>query len=184
MLIRTAVRQLGHIDATELTRVVLAVEESQWREDPRRQHEYDVHAQTQSLILLFCDGWPQLKIERAPGWSLLAHQALPVMSEVIARFYREGGVILRAMIARLPPNARILRHKDAHPSFSAAHRIHVPLVTNPDVEFIVGSERITPRENYAFELNNHMFHEVINNGDRARLHFIFDYAMLPRGSAG
>jgi hypothetical protein len=52
----------------------------------------------------------------------------------------------------------------------------VPLVTNPEVEFIVGPERVPPRAHYAFELNNLMFHQVTNRGERARIHFIFDYA--------
>ena len=73
-------------------------------------------------------------------------------------------MVLRAMFARLLPKCRIERHFDKHPSFAIGHRIHVPLVTNPDVEFIVGEERIPPRANYAFELNNMMPHSVSNNG--------------------
>ena len=82
---------------------------------------------------------------------------------------------MRAMVTRLGPGRRIARHKDSHPSFSVAHRIHIPLVTNPGVEFIVGPELVPPRAHYAFELNNLMMHQVTNNGDTTRIHFIFDY---------
>ena len=171
---------LGKVDCRELTGKVLTLDEEAWASDPRRQHDFDVHAQTQSIILLFCDGWPKVEVSRAGGWDLLAAEAEPVMNQVLTRHYPTGGTILRAMVARLPAGCRIARHKDFHPSFSVAHRIHVPLVTNPAVEFVVGSEIVPPRTGFAFELNNLMMHHVINNGDTARIHFIFDYA--PPGS--
>lgn len=167
---------LGKVDCQRLTDKVVSLGEEAWRDDSRRQRDYDVHAQTQSIILLFCDGWPDVTVSRGSGWGLLAAEAEPVMEQVLKRHYLAGGRILRAMVTRLGPGCRIARHKDSHPSFAVAHRIHVPLVTNPDVEFIVGSERVPPRAHYAFELNNLMFHQVTNRGNSERIHFIFDYA--------
>ena len=166
---------LGKVDCRQLTDKVMSLAEEAWRVDSRRQRDYDVHAQTQSIILLFCDGWPDVTVTRGGGWDSLAAEAEPVMAQVLSKHYPSGGKILRAMVTRLGPGCRIARHKDSHPSFAVAHRIHVPLVTNPDVEFIVGPERVPPRAHYAFELNNLMFHQVTNNGDSARIHFIFDY---------
>ena len=167
---------LGKIDCQALTDKVVSLAEEAWREDPRRQRDYDVHAQTQSIILLFCEGWPNVTVTHGNGWDLLAEEATPVMEGILSKHYPPGGTILRAMVTRLGPGCRISRHKDSHPSFTVAHRIHVPLVTNPEVEFIVGPERVPPRAHYAFELNNLMFHQVTNCGERARIHFIFDYA--------
>jgi hypothetical protein len=167
---------LGKIECSELTRKVLSLDEAAWLADSRRQDDYDVHAQTQSIILSFCEGWPDVKVFRAAGWDLLATEAQQVIDRVIEKHYPRGGTILRSMMARLPPGRRIARHTDGHPSFAVAHRIHVPLVTNPGVEFIVGDERLPPRAHYAFELNNLMAHSVVNRGDIARIHFIFDYA--------
>jgi hypothetical protein len=167
---------LGMVDCQPLTDKVLGLEESAWHEDSRRQRDYDVHAQTQSIILLFCDGWPDVTVSRGSGWETLAAEAQPVMEQLLTNRYAGGGRILRAMVTRLGPGCRIARHKDSHPSFAVAHRIHVPLITNPDVEFIVGSEHVPPRAHYAFELNNLMFHQVTNRGASTRIHFIFDYA--------
>jgi hypothetical protein len=167
---------LGKVDCQTLTDKVLLLSEAEWAVDSRRQQDYDVHAQTQSIILLFCDGWPDVTVSRGSGWELLATEAAPVMEQVIKRHYVMGGKILRAMVTRLGSGCRIARHKDSHPSFAVAHRIHVPLITNASVEFIVGRERVPPRAHYAFELNNRMFHQVTNNGDSSRIHFIFDYA--------
>lgn len=167
---------LGKVDCQSLTDKVLSLDELVWAADPRRQTDYDVHAQTQSIILMFCDGWPDVRVTRASGWEMLGAEAEPVMGQVLRKHYVAGGKILRAMVTRLAPGRRIARHKDSHPSFSVAHRIHIPLVTNPGVEFIVGPESVPPRAHYAFELNNLMMHQVTNNGDSTRIHFIFDYA--------
>lgn len=175
MMLNEATAPLGEVQCAALVDKVLSLDETAWGSDSRRQEEFDVHAQTQSIILLFCDGWPEVTVSRAAGWELLAAEAQPVIDQVIARHYPPGGTVLRAMVARLPAGCRIARHKDFHPSFSVAHRIHVPLMTNPAVDFVVGPEHLPPRAYHAFEINNLMMHHVINNGDTARLHFIFDY---------
>jgi hypothetical protein len=174
--IDTPIRPLGFVDAARLTDRALAAEESAWYTDNRRQNDYEVHAQTQSIILVFFTGWPEVAVTHAHGWDRFNDVAMPVIDEVVARHYPAGGLVLRAVLARVLPNCRIDPHVDRHPSFSIAHRIHVPLVTNPQVEFIVGAERITPRPNQAFELNNKLPHSVDNRGDTPRIHLIFDYA--------
>lgn len=176
MLIETPIRPLGHVDCRDLAQRALAAADGAWYEDDRRQNDYEVHAETQSIILTFCTGWPTVKVSTAKGWDLFADVAVPVMKAVIADYYPPHGRVLRAMLARLLPGCRIQRHRDSHPSFSVGHRIHIPLVTNPDVEFIVGAQSVPPREHYAFELNNMMFHQVANHGSTTRIHFIFDYA--------
>lgn len=183
MLIHTATRPLGPVDCVELTRQVLALEESAWAADPQRQLEHDVHAQTQSVLLLSCHGWPDVTVVQCAGWPLLHEAALPVMNEIIGKNYVSGGMFLRAMMVRLPAGARIARHRDSHPSFAAAHRIHVPLVTNPSVEFLVNGERVPPRVHFGFELNNNVLHQVVNRGQEHRIHLIFDY-LPPRANAG
>lgn len=176
MLIETPIRPLGFVDCRRLTERVLETDEAAWHADDRRQNEYEVHAQTQSIILVFFRGWPQVEVSHAGGWDAYADVVMPVMEEIVAKHYPPGGMVLRVMFARLLPGCRIEPHVDRHQSFSVAHRIHVPLVTNPGVEFIVGMERIPPVAQHAFEINNSLPHGVTNRGDTARIHLIFDYA--------
>lgn len=182
MLIHTATKPLGPVDCAELTRQVLSLDASAWTADLTRQLEHEVHAQTQSIVLVSCDGWPRIVTSHGSGWPLLHAQAAPVMDEIIARHYVARGTIIRSMVVRLPGGARIARHRDSHPSFGVAHRIHVPLITHPSVEFIVNGERVPPRPHFAFELNNHMPHQVINRGTEPRVHLIFDYIPGPRSA--
>ncbi|MGH8165735.1 MAG: aspartyl/asparaginyl beta-hydroxylase domain-containing protein, partial [Woeseiaceae bacterium] len=128
-------------------------------------------------------------VEKRPAWSHLAAQAVPVLREVLERHYERGGILLRAMAAKLLPHGTIEGHIDRHPSFACAHRIHVPLLTNPDVVFLVGGKQVTMDVGHGYEINNQLVHRVHNGGDKDRIHFIFDYvppdlvAQLP-GSEG
>lgn len=63
-------------------------------------------------------------------------------------------------------------HQDAD---ACAHRIHVPLLTNPDVIFLVGGKQVTMDVGNGYEINNQLVHRVHNGGDEDRIHFIFDY---------
>lgn len=176
------VRYLGPVDCARLRQRVLALGESTWTSDSTRQVYFrNVHSQTQSLILIFCDEkWPDVTVSYRSSWHLLGQLVAPVMEAIVGQHYRPGGKVLRAMMARLPAGAVIGRHIDEHPSFAASHRIHLPLLTNPQVSFIVGDERIATEEGVAFELNNAMPHEVLNQSDSPRIHFIFDY-VAPAG---
>ena len=176
MLIETPIRALGHVDIFRLAERVRKADERVWAADNRRQDDYEVHAQTQSIILVFFTGWPEVHVAHAGGWDGFGDVALPVMNALVARHYPPGGLVLRAVLARLPPGCHIDNHIDSHPSFSIAHRIHVPVLTNPEVDFVVGDERIAIAPGQAFELNNKMPHRVENRGTTARVHLIFDYA--------
>lgn len=176
MLIDAPTRSLGVVDIRRLTERVSCVDESAWWADNRRQDEYEVHAQTQSIILVFFTGWPAVQVAHAGGWEAFHDVAMPVIDHLVGRHYPPGGMILRAVLARLPPGCRIDNHIDSHPSFSIAHRIHVPLMTHRDVEFVADGARIVTAPGHAFELNNKMAHSVTNSSGTPRIHLIFDYA--------
>ena len=177
MEIDTHVRELGVVkSALALVDKVLLIPEETWLEDETRQTCFHVHKQTQSLVLLFCDNdWPEMQVEKKSAWSHLSGQAVPVMREILDRHYCRGGVILRAIAAKITAHGTIDGHTDSHPSFSCAHRIHVPILTNPNVIFVVGGKRVTMDVGKAYEINNQMVHGVHNGGDQDRIHFIFDY---------
>ena len=91
MLIDESTRPLGQYDCNALTARVAALEEDAWRHDERRQQDYDVHAQTQSIILLFCSGWPEVTTSRGSGWDLLSAETVPIMDRILAEHYPPCG---------------------------------------------------------------------------------------------
>ena len=97
------------------------------------------------------------------------------MDEIITNHYEPGGMIIRAMAAKLFAGERITPHTDKHPSFHVAHRIHIPITTNDHVRFTIGGRPFNLKVGKAYEVNNQSTHSVMNRGDEDRITFIFDY---------
>jgi len=188
MDIGAPLRDLGPVDVTPLRDAILNLEPETWFEQTRRQQDYDVHRYTQSVVLIFTDGsgWPAITVTKEPGWDRLAPVAVPLMHDLIARFYPPGGTIIRAMAAKLLAGAVIKPHCDSHPSFHGSHRIHVPITTSRRVRFNIDGRPYQFEVGKAYELNNQLHHSVMNKGTDDRITFIFDYvppSMLGRSVA-
>jgi len=177
MDIGVPLRELGACDIDALREAILAQGEPAWLDNTFRQQEYDVHQMTHSLVMIFTDGanWPQIEVRRQAGWDLLAEAAVPLMHRIIEQHYPPGGTIIRAMAARLSAGGVIKPHRDRHPSFHYGHRIHLPIVTNPRVRFMIDGRPYKLEVGKAYEINNQLVHSVMNKGSQARINFIFDY---------
>lgn len=177
MKLETAIRDLGPVNYTGLKSAVQSVPEQAWLEDTLRQEKFvDFHQQTQTIILLFCDGWPDIKISRRSGWDLFAPHVGPIIKPILETYYRPKGFVIRAMLAKLMAGGLISPHEDVHPSFAVSHRVHVPIITNGMVDFTIGEETFNLKEGVAYEINNLETHGVHNRSGEDRVHFIFDYA--------
>jgi hypothetical protein len=188
MDIEVPIRCFGKVDMEPLAEAILAQDEAAWNENVQRQNDYEVHEQTRSIVLLFAEvkDWPAIEVSKQPGWDRLSKVAVPVMHQIIGNWYPPGGTIIRAMAAKLLAGGRIIPHRDSHPSFGAGHRIHVPIVTNPRVRFMIDGRPYQFEVGQAYEINNQKVHSVMNKGDADRINFIFDYlppAVRNAGSA-
>jgi hypothetical protein len=177
MDIDTPLRELGEVDCTALRDAILAQPEEAWFEDQYRQETYDVHYDTQSMVLVFVDldHWPEIVVSKEPGWDRLADAALPLMEDIISRLYEPGGTVIRAMAAKLLSGKKITPHVDRHVSFHRGHRIHVPITTNSRVRFMIDGRPYQLQVGQAYEINNQKMHSVMNKGSEDRITFIFDY---------
>jgi Aspartyl/Asparaginyl beta-hydroxylase len=176
MNIEEPLKNLGTVNSQALIDAVLGLDEKAWSANVNRQNDYEVHRQTESVVLVFCDGpMEDLAITQEAGWELLASEAIPVMHDIIGRFYSPGGTIIRAMAAKLLSGGRINPHFDSHASFRHSHRIHVPITTNNRVRFTIDGRPFRLEVGKAYEINNQKTHSVINSGKDDRITFIFDY---------
>ena len=177
MDIKGLIRELGPIDITDLSAAILEQEDAVWTETSYRQEVFDVHRQTESIVLKFVelDNWPKFKIYEDSGWDHLSSVALPIMEEIIERAYPPGGTVMRAVAARLVAGGKIMPHVDSHPSFHRGHRIHVPITTNPRVRFMIDGRPHQLQPGQVYEINNQKRHSVMNKGQSDRITFIFDY---------
>src|SRR5210317_656748 len=184
MDIDTPLKLLGEVHVEPLRRAILDLDEAAWIANQKRQIDYDVHRQTQSVVLVFCDGPAKdLVVSKQEGWELLAEAAMPVMHDLIGRGYPAGGTIIRAMAAKLLGGGRINPHFDSHPTFRHSHRIHVPITTNNRVRFMIDGRPYRMKVGEAYEINNQKTHSVINSAAEDRITFIFDYLPPDRISA-
>jgi hypothetical protein len=184
MDIDTPLRELGPVDIEALREAILAQEDDAWKEDKYRQEAFEVHHATESIVMLFVeiDRWPEVVVNREPGWPRLADAALPLMNDIIGRHYPSGGTVIRAMAAKLLAGGKITPHVDKHPSFHHGHRIHVPITTNPRVRFMIDGQPYQFKIGEAYEINNQKTHSVMNKGTEDRITFIFDY--VPKDQIG
>ncbi|MDH3532437.1 MAG: aspartyl/asparaginyl beta-hydroxylase domain-containing protein [Gammaproteobacteria bacterium] len=176
MDIGVAQRCLGEVDMQALKDRILAQEPEAWAEQAIRQQMYEVHKDTESIVMLFCEeSWPEGEIYRESGWERLADVAMPVIDNIINTYYESGGLLLRAMAAKLKAQGRIPPHRDKLSSFHIGHRVHVPITTSAAVRYTIAGKPYQFEVGNAYEINNQELHSVMNMGKDDRISFIFDY---------
>lgn len=95
-----------------------------------------------------------------------------------------GGLDLgRIMIVHLEPKGEIGIHIDPGAYFKKHARYHIPLITNPDVQFFdhEGNRAHMPIKTLC-RLNNLSNHGLINDSDKERIHLIVDVSLAEGNS--
>jgi GNAT superfamily N-acetyltransferase len=76
---------------------------------------------------------------------------------------------------RLKAGSVIKEHRDHELGFEDGEvRLHIPVVTNPDVEFVLNQVRILMNEGDCWYLNVNQPHRVANRGATDRIHLVID----------
>lgn len=170
------VRLLGEVDSSRLTALARRVSAQTWAlEDERKENDFGVFHHTQHVVFRFIEGNRDPECNYAnPSWDSWHPVLQPVIDEAIAPFGFRQPEIPKAMLAKLLAGNTIDPHRDGAGSNQRVHKIHVPLVTNPDVVFHVGGESFHLEVGKAYEVNNIVSHGAANRGQEDRIHFIFE----------
>lgn len=76
---------------------------------------------------------------------------------------------------RLKAGSIIKEHRDYELGFEDGEvRLHIPVITNPEVEFILNQARVTMNEGECWYLNVSRPHRVANRGATDRVHLVAD----------
>jgi len=172
-----SVRQLGTIDIAPLREAVLAIPEAQWdAENAAKPNRFETLSSTRHIVFRFVSNFVDWRnsYER-PAWSEWKPLVEPVLDAATADYGYRHGAFPRVMLARMAPGGEIEAHRDTNPAAQWPHKIHVPLVTNPDVTFFVDDVGYQFAEGQAVEVNNMGYHAVTNRGTTDRIHLIFEY---------
>lgn len=83
--------------------------------------------------------------------------------------------ILSARLLNLGPGAYIKPHKDHELGYeNGCFRIHIPITTNPKVEFILADKLLIMKPGECWYTNVNHTHSVANNGSTDRVHIVLD----------
>ncbi|HEX3701817.1 MAG TPA: aspartyl/asparaginyl beta-hydroxylase domain-containing protein [Vicinamibacterales bacterium] len=86
--------------------------------------------------------------------------------------------VMSARLLNLRRGATIRAHRDADLAFESGEaRLHLPIVTNPGVEFFVEDERVVMDAGSCWYINANLTHRVANHGDADRIHLVVDCAV-------
>lgn len=170
------IRDLGPVDPSAILERLARLSERAWmREDERKENKFFCFHHTRHIVHRFI---PQNADPRqaydTPAWGLWRDLLEPVMQDLSAQYGYAETRFPKAMFAKLLAGHDIDRHVDGAGSNLTTHKIHVPLVTNPDAFFAVGDEEFHLDFGRAYEVNNIRPHAARNGGTEDRVHFIFE----------
>jgi hypothetical protein len=96
----------------------------------------------------------------------------PYFQEVLGRFQCP---LQAVRLLRLRAGARIREHRDFKLSLEDGDiRLHIPILTNPDVHFVVNGERLVLNPGETWYINFNLPHRVANRGTTDRVHLVLD----------
>jgi translation elongation factor P/translation initiation factor 5A len=168
--------ELSKFKIDEIKKEILSYKE-EWLQDQSRQNTYITHKDTETISLLVSDyNWipgEPLDVDIKHKFNLQkAQDEIENIYQKISSNYE--GNIVRSEIVKLKSGAKIRKHVDGGAMLQYARRIHIPIITNPQVYFTVNNKKINMEESQGYEINNAMPHSVENNSPIDRVHIIID----------
>ena len=180
---------MGLIDVAALTQTVAGFSDARWRVLDDRQKTYSsIHQYTQTIALIYDHDMRHKNGTVHPTYHELGSVVKPI-EEYIAAYYRQRKPNLlesrrhlqpyfaRIILVKLRAGGLISKHQDGSSSMRRCHRIHLPLITYPEVSFDVGRTSICMAVGELWEINNRRQHSVANQSDFDRIHLILDYVI-------
>jgi aspartyl/asparaginyl beta-hydroxylase (cupin superfamily) len=83
--------------------------------------------------------------------------------------------LLAVRLLRLKVGSRIREHTDLNLGYEDGEiRVHVPIHTNPGVEFYLAGQRVILNEGECWYINTSLPHRVVNAGEADRIHLVID----------
>jgi hypothetical protein len=149
--------------------VRLAEEISQFGEEEWRAHPQRFEGNS-SLVLVSTNGEENDDFS-GPMVPTPRLAKMPYVRQVMASF---NTVIGRSRLMRLTPGAIVAHHTDSHYFWRNHLRIHVPILTEPEVAFYCENEEVHMARGESWTFNNWVDHAVENRSDKTRIHLVID----------
>lgn len=96
----------------------------------------------------------------------------PYFQEVLAYFKCP---LMAARLLKLTPGTQVHEHRDYDLCFEEGlARFHIPVLTNPDIEFILQGEPMQLKEGECWYMNFNLPHSLHNKSNSDRVHLVID----------
>ena len=168
-------------DADQLVREMQAIPDTGWVAHPDGLKGNDA-----ALLVT-----PGGRLEQGLMGSMAATPFLQQSSYIRQVMSELGCVWGRSRLMGLAPGATIDPHVDAHYHWQTHWRLHIPVVTNPGVQFTCGDETVHMREGECWTFDSFRMHSVRNEGSEKRVHLVLDtvgggrlHELLTRAQSG
>ena len=172
-------KKIGMYDVSDIQERVKSFTEEQWLEESWRRKKFAVHRDTQSIYLIMDEDGRHTDPTEHPALAESQDVLQPLLEYVRSQFgqTKDSSYFVRMLFVKLLAGGSIPPHHDTGRSMRISHRIHLALVTNDGVKFVVGdtTKNLLPGE--LWEINNRHRHTVTNNGSENRVHMIMDFVL-------
>ncbi len=152
-------------DAGRLASEVSQFIEAEWRTHPQG------HAGNSALPLIAVHGDPSDDGVRGPMGPTPELQRCPYLRQVLAAL---GVVLGRTRLMRIVGHGEATAHVDTNYYWMQRVRVHVPIVTFPEVEFLCGARSVHMAAGETWLFDTWRLHNVLNHCDGARIHLVAD----------
>lgn len=168
-------RFLGNYDINKLCEKTKNMKVIDWDEFNYRQSKYKAHFKTKYIPIIYNKDLDSL-LPIKTKWFNLFEEEIIQLTKKMEVFYNKG-YIVRCLLTKLLSQEVIPLHTDYRwKSLYLTSRIHLPIITADNVEFICGGEKKSLKKGELWEINNNKKeHGVINNSNFDRIHLVFDY---------
>ena len=156
-------------DVARLSEEISAFEESEWRAHP-------TGFKGNSALILISKNGEQNDHFSGPMRPTPALGRCPYIKQVLASFQTVFG---RSRLMRLAPFSEVPQHADINYHWKTRVRIHVPVVTDPDIRFICNGKAVHMAAGEVWIFDSWKQHAVVNPTETTRVHLVVDTAGTP-----
>lgn len=152
-------------DATVLAAEIDALGESVWRPHPQG------FPGNSALPLIAANGDAGNDDVRGHMQPTPHLEKMPYLREVLGSL---GAVFGRSRLMRLSGQAEVTPHVDVDYYWREHIRVHVPIVTQPEVTFYCGPQQVHMAAGECWIFDTWRTHKVVNSAERSRIHLVAD----------
>jgi hypothetical protein len=183
MWLRQRVRRLQAVDAAILTRLRERLNDELFEAGDRDKTDVyrdPVFEDLQHVMLQFPSDPMNHRVApyRQPFWDDFRAEIAPIVQQTAKVYGYRKYATSKVVFSRLRAGGCIPLHTDGHEANRIPHRIHVPLVSTPEMTYRVEGHTYHLATGYAWEVSNRTLHSIDNPTTVDRIHLYFDLYRL------